>query len=152
DGGVATPRPLVTAGGAPFAEVGGRYVTLFPWVDGAHHIPPGPADCAAVGRALARLHEVGRGFADRRTSRYAPARIAERIAALGAAPAHVAAAVADIRAELDALAYDPPVDGIIHGDLFPDNVVFAPDAGAVLLDFEQASGGSFVYDLAVVLL
>jgi len=39
--------------------------------------------------------------------------------------------------------------GIIHGDLFRDNVLW--DAGHIvaILDFEQASGGSFVYDLAV---
>jgi homoserine kinase type II len=39
--------------------------------------------------------------------------------------------------------------GIIHGDLFRDNVLW--DAGHIvaILDFEQASGGSLVYDLAV---
>ena len=39
--------------------------------------------------------------------------------------------------------------GIIHGDLFRDNVLW--DAGQIvaILDFEQASGGSLAYDLAV---
>jgi homoserine kinase type II len=171
DGGVATPRPLAAGDGAPFADLDGLLVTLFPWAPGAHHDPPARADCAAVGRALARLHSVGRGFPDRRPSRYARARIEERARGLAGAPAHVAPAVADVRAELAALAgWDPPIDGIIHGDLFPDNVLFTVDraggvggvdgaggagggaGGAVLIDFEQASGGSFVYDLAVVLL
>ena len=44
--------------------------------------------------------------------------------------------------------------GLIHGDLFRDNVLWAPGpevrVGA-LLDFEQASGGSMAYDLAVCL-
>jgi len=151
DGGVATPRPLVTSDGAPAADEGGLLVTLFPWSSGHHHEPPAPADCAAVGRALARLHAVGAAFPDRRVSRYAYPRIVERARGLAGAPAHVAEAVADVGEELEALAgFDPPVDGVVHNDLFPDNVLFGPD-GAVLLDFEQASGGSFVYDLAVVL-
>jgi homoserine kinase type II len=39
--------------------------------------------------------------------------------------------------------------GLIHGDLFRDNVLWDGDAVSALLDFEQASGGSLTYDLAV---
>ena len=150
---VPTPRPLATTDGASYAAVDGVLVTLFPWVDAVHHDPPAPSDCAAVGRALRRLHEAGAGFPAPRPSRYAMDRIALRVDGLvAAAPPEVAVAVVDARRELDALAgWRPPSDGIIHGDLFPDNVLFTP-AGATLLDFEQASAGSFVYDLAVVLL
>ena len=43
--------------------------------------------------------------------------------------------------------------GIIHGDLFVDNVLY-DDAGALtaLIDFEQASWGRLAYDLAVTTL
>src|SRR5262249_49151887 len=39
--------------------------------------------------------------------------------------------------------------GIIHGDLFRDNVLWEADRLVAILDFEQASGGSLAYDLAV---
>src|SRR5262249_9990598 len=122
-------------------------VTLFPWLGGEHREPPSPADCAALGRSLATMHRVGASFPDLRPGRYAKPRIVERARALaGVAPDDV---VADIHHVL-AAPYKPSIDGVIHGDLFPDNVLF--DTEAVLLDFEQASGGSFVYDLAVCLL
>ena len=38
---------------------------------------------------------------------------------------------------------------MIHGDLFRDNVLWAGGEVAAILDFEQASGGSLAYDLAV---
>src|SRR5262249_3243944 len=146
---VATRRRLVTVDGACYASVEGVLVTLFPWLTGEHREPPSPADCAALGRSLATMHRVGRSFPDLRPGRYAKPRIVERARALvGLAPDDV---VADLEKAL-AAPYMPPTDGVIHGDLFPDNVLFAPDGAAVLLDFEQASGGSFVYDLAVCLL
>ena len=39
--------------------------------------------------------------------------------------------------------------GIIHGDLFRDNVLWQDGRLVAILDFEQASGGSLAYDLAV---
>ncbi|MDQ3370693.1 MAG: phosphotransferase, partial [Myxococcota bacterium] len=39
--------------------------------------------------------------------------------------------------------------GIIHGDLFRDNVLWEDGRITAILDFEQASGGSLAYDLAV---
>jgi homoserine kinase type II len=42
--------------------------------------------------------------------------------------------------------------GLIHGDLFIDNVLYQGDALVALLDFEQASWGRLAYDLAVSVL
>ena len=42
--------------------------------------------------------------------------------------------------------------GLIHGDLFIDNVLYRGPTLAALLDFEQASWGRPVYDLAVSVL
>jgi homoserine kinase type II len=62
-----------------------------------------------------------------------------------------------LKAELAALATERAValpSGLIHGDLFVDNVLFLPtgEALSALLDFEQASWGRLAYDLAVTVL
>jgi len=41
-------------------------------------------------------------------------------------------------------------DGIIHGDIFPDNVYFLDDKLSGVLDFSEACNGDFLFDLAVV--
>lgn len=150
--GVPTPRPAATHDGRPFADVSGKLLTLFPWVAGAHADPPRAEHTRAAGASLAMLHVAGEGFPRRRESRYAPARILERARALEARrdlPPDVARTLAEVVPALGEL--PPSTGGVIHGDLFPDNVLFG-DAGALLLDFEQASDGLFVYDLAVCLL
>jgi homoserine kinase type II len=94
---------------------------------------------------------------DRGLSRYEPDEIDARLARVAAlARPELAEAVAILKPELALLraerAADLPV-GIIHGDLFIDNVMF-DDAGALaaLIDFEQASWGRLAYDLAVTTL
>ena len=41
-------------------------------------------------------------------------------------------------------------DGIIHGDIFPDNVKWQNDKLSGVYDFSEACNGDFVFDLAVV--
>jgi homoserine kinase type II len=41
--------------------------------------------------------------------------------------------------------------GIVHGDLFRDNVLFRDGTIVALLDFESAFHGPFVYDLLVTI-
>jgi homoserine kinase type II len=159
--GVPTPAPLLTPAGEPFAVWSGLYASVFPWVPGSTLTRPQvtPAHAAEVGRALALLHAASDGFADRRPGRYEPDEIRRRfgrVAALGRP--ELAEAVATLGPELDALEADRErrlPAGIIHGDLFIDNVLFAGGAAprvAALLDFEQASWGSLAYDLAVTTL
>lgn len=149
--GVPTPRP-VAAGDVAFARVDGRLLTLFPWVEGEHrHGRAVEATHArAVGGALARVH-LAPPFPERRDSRYGFANIFERFQLVKQLLPRAEAA--ELEAALTALAGRPPLPaGIIHGDLFPDNVLFSGDRLVALLDFEQASDGVFAYDLAVTLL
>jgi len=43
-------------------------------------------------------------------------------------------------------------DGIIHGDLFPDNAKFEDDILSGVYDFSEACNGDFIFDIAVVAL
>jgi homoserine kinase type II len=157
---VPTPAPLRSAtDGSPFARWQGELVSLFPWVEGRTlgRAEVTPAHAAAVGEALARLHLASGGFADQRPGRYEPEEIAGRLARVaGLRRPELAAAVGTLEQEMTALARArAPVLplGIIHGDLFIDNVLYG-DRGTLvaLLDFEQASWGRFAYDLAVTTL
>jgi homoserine kinase type II len=159
--GVTTPVPLPTAEGAPALLWRDVYVSLFPWVVGRMlgRADLGAAQARQAGQALARLHAAGRDFPDHRPGRYEPDEIQrrfDRIAAGAAGDPALEAAVETLGPRLAALAGERRADlplGLIHGDLFIDNVLFS-DAGdlVALLDFEQASWGRLAYDVAVSLL
>jgi homoserine kinase type II len=156
---VPTPVPQAVPGGEPFVRWQGEFVSLFPWVAGRTlaraELTPGHA--AAVGSALARLHLASEGFSDHRPGRYEPFEIGSRLAKiiLRNRP-ELASAVAVLGPEMTQLgperAGELPM-GVIHGDLFVDNVLY-DEAGTLtaLIDFEQASWGRLAYDLAVTTL
>lgn len=157
--GVPTPRAAPADDGRGWARVSAGLVTVFPWIAGAHRRAGelGAADAAAAGRALGALHLAGRAFPRRRASQYAFERIVERWHGLPkGAGGELGAAIADTGRELEELARlagrrAALPGGVIHGDLFPDNVLFDGPKLVALLDFEQASDGTFGYDLAVCL-
>jgi homoserine kinase type II len=156
--GVPTPVPHATPAGPPFVPWRDQIVSLFPWVPG-RTLERGELTAehgAQAGAALARLHLAGADFADRRPGRYEPAEIDRRLAHVaGLSRLELIPAQAILTAELASLARaragELPM-GVIHGDLFVDNVLFLDDRLAALLDFEQASWGRLAYDLAVTVL
>jgi homoserine kinase type II len=166
--GVPTPAPLRTRAGAAFADWRGELASIFPWVQGRTltRADVTPAHAALVGRALAALHLSSDGYADHRPGRYEPDEIRRRAHDVaGLERPELAGPVAVLGLALDELARERATDlpqGIIHGDLFIDNVLFdnvlVESAGteeprlAALLDFEQASWGRLAYDLAVTTL
>ncbi|HTB59036.1 MAG TPA: homoserine kinase [Polyangia bacterium] len=156
--GVPTPAPLTSTTGQPFVLWQEQIVSVFPWIAGRtlDRAALTPAHAAAVGGALAALHQAGADFPDHRPGRYEPDEIDRRlarVAALGRPELGPAATI--LRAELASLATERAAAlpmGLIHGDLFVDNVLFAGEALGALLDFEQASWGRLGYDLAVTVL
>jgi homoserine kinase type II len=160
--GVAAPAPVRTIDDRPYAPLRGpttKWVSVFPWRDGVHLAPDDvtPDRARTFGIALAELHLAGLALpvSWRRGSIYDHDHLVTRYDRVSRSndPA-LARAIEILGEELDVAARVAPIrraatHGIIHGDLFRDNVLWQGEQIAAILDFEQASGGSLAYDIAV---
>jgi homoserine kinase type II len=157
-GGVPTPSPLRRVDGELVSEVRRKPAALFPWRNGGMRCQAGVTaeDTAQVGEALAHLHVAGRAevpVAGRFGFEELLGRL-QRIASSGNptfAPLVPALSQALERARA---ARDPDLPGgLVHGDLFRDNVLWEKGGRiAALLDFESACEGTYAYDLMVTVL
>jgi homoserine kinase type II len=158
--GVLVPPRI--EGPAPGAfRVGGRPVAVFAEVRGEDLCQARvSADrVLAVGAALGAAHRAGLRFDIEREGRFRledVARLLEQAEAAGRPElAPTIARLRALHAEVgSALAgpYAALPRGVIHGDLFRDNVLWQGERIVALLDWESASHGLLVYDLAVTLL
>jgi homoserine kinase type II len=153
--GLTCPQPVRNRSGKALGHLGGRPAAIVTFLQGRWIRRPRVEHCAAVGAALAHLHKAGEGFALTRRNAltvdsWRPLfdRSAER--ADSVLPG-LAKGVAD---ELDRLEAAWPAalpKGVIHADLFPDNVFFLGERLSGLIDFYFACNDFFAYDAAVCL-
>ncbi|HEY8088778.1 MAG TPA: phosphotransferase, partial [Polyangiaceae bacterium] len=142
--GVATPAPLPTAQGSRVWELRGKPAAVFPWRDGTMRCQAGVTadDARRVGEALARMHVAG-GSEAAPESRFGIGPLQRRIDRIEASGhpvfAPLAPALRGWLEETDGARDRSLPHGLIHGDLFRDNVLWAPSGEiAALLDFESA--------------
>jgi homoserine kinase type II len=153
--GVTCPTPVRDGAGHNLGQLSGRPAALVTFLEGFWVRRPTAAHCAAVGRALAELHLGGEGFALRR---------ANALGLSGWRPLYEGFAdrTGDIAPDLGALVEGELTflesnwpqglpEGVIHADLFPDNVFFIGDRLSGLIDFYFACNDALAYDIAVCL-
>ena len=153
--GLTCPQPVKNRRGGMLGRIAGRPAAIVTFLDGLWIRRPNAGHCAAVGEALARLHLAGSDFTMRRENalgieswrplyEHAGDRADSVRPDLGGA----------IAQELDALQREWPRDlptGVIHADLFPDNVFFLGDRLSGLIDFYFACTDTLAYDVAICL-
>jgi homoserine kinase type II len=156
--GVPTPPPVSRVDGGLVSVVRGKPAALFPWRDGSIRCQAGvtPADTRRVGEALARVHLAGVAEAAP-VSRFGLVELGQRLERItGSADPHFAPRVPSLRAFLQRAHAARDIGlpgGLMHGDLFRDNVLWdAQGEIAALLDFESACAGTYAYDLMVTVL
>lgn len=159
--GFPTPAPVLAPSGAGYLSWRDDLLTLFPWRDGQHLAAANvtEAHAARLGRALAQLHRLGQLAPPswRRRSQYDHDQLEARYAAfaasedrqLGPAIAWLGEAIRYVRRHL--AVRTRATETLVHGDLFRDNTLWEGSELVAVLDFEQASGGTAAYDLAVCL-
>ena len=153
--GLPCPLPVPDRRGEPLGRVAGRPCTIVTFLDGISIRRPTARHCAAAGEALARLHEAGRDFAMTRPNALALPGWAPLFEAAERDADRVAPGLAErTRCELHHLGRAWPdglLGGIIHADLFTDNVLFLGERVSGLIDFYFACTDALAYDLAICL-
>jgi homoserine kinase type II len=153
--GITCPQPVKNKQGGMLGKLAGRPAAIVTFLDGLWIRRPNAGHCAAVGEALAGLHLAGKDFPGKRAN-------ALSIESWRGLYEHAKergdsvrpGLCAEIAKELDALDKSWPrdlPDGVIHADLFPDNVFFLGDKLSGLIDFYFACTDTLAYDVAVCL-
>lgn len=148
--GVACPAPTADRTGALFSLLNGKPAGMAQRIDGAPLPVPDAPHCAAVGDTLARLHLASASYRSRLTNRRGPGwwRQAARAVRPFLDAEQNELLAAELRYQTGFGKYPMP-KGAIHGDLFCDNVLFAGDQVAGVIDFGFAATDFFAYDLAI---
>jgi len=153
--GVPCPTPIRARDGGTLQSLCGRPAAIVSHLAGASVRRVQAAHCAALGQALARLHLAGADFDRGRPNTLSVASWRGLFEACrGGADQLQRGLAAEIAAELDALERAWPEDlphGVIHADLFPDNVFFARQTLTGIIDFYFACVDIVAYDIAICL-
>jgi homoserine kinase type II len=153
--GVTCPQPVHRRTGGALGRLAGRPATIVTFLDGLWIRRPNARHCASVGEALGRMHKAGADFKLQRANALSIGGWPALFEAAEARADEVAPGLAaETREELAALREIWPSDlpaGVIHADLFPDNVFFLGDELSGLIDFYFACNDALAYDLAIAL-
>ena len=155
DRGITCPQPVKNRAGETLGRLAGRPAAIVTFLDGMWIRRPSAAHCAALGEALARLHLAGADFAMQRENALSVAGWGQLYAVCRERANEVQRDLRTVlTAELEELEREWPrglPQGVIHADLFPDNVFFLGAKLSGLIDFYFACTDTLVYDVAICL-
>lgn len=155
DRGLSCPLPLARDDGAPYGRLCGRPAALISFLEGMWLRKPAATHCRELGVALARMHIAGQDFELTRKNALALKGWVDLWDKSAARADEVQKGLEnEITEELASLEDRWPVDlpeGVIHADLFPDNVFFIGDKLSGVIDFYFACNDFLAYDLSICL-
>ena len=153
--GLPVPKIMANKGGESVVSLAGKPALLSTRLPGTHPLNPTTQQCAALGRFLARFHRAGRSARSHakqfsrdlkwlhknaeEVSLYLPY---EEQSLLNRSLRHLKSLLT--RSDLAVLP-----TGVVHGDLFRDNVLFNDAGLSGVLDFHHAGEHFLLFDIAV---
>jgi homoserine kinase type II len=150
--GINCPRPIHGRDGAALRTLAGKPAAITTFLHGMWPRRAAVRHCGPVGESLAGLHLAGRDFAMKRPNALS---VAGWRPLFEGARKHIDKALdRELEAELDFFEADWPgalPAGVIHADLFNDNVFFLNDRLSGIIDFYFACNDLLAYDVAICL-
>jgi homoserine kinase type II len=153
--GISCPQPVANRAGKTLGTLAGRPAAIITFLDGMWVRRPQKVHCAELGATLAEFHNAGRDFELVRPNALSVTSWRPLFAqSRDQADTIVEGLAEELTGELDVLEARWPDDlpaGVIHADLFPDNVFFIGERLSGLIDFYFACNDALAYDLAICL-
>ena len=153
--GLNCPVPERDRQGRVLRELAHRPAAMVTFLEGLSVHKPGVRQCGSLGEALARLHLAGEGFTTKRANALSVGSWRPLFESFRARADEIIPGLSgEIEGELKVLEADWPKalpQGVIHADLFPDNVFFLDQNVSGLIDFYFACNDALVYDVAICL-
>jgi homoserine kinase type II len=153
--GVTCPLPVRDRSGSVLGEIAGRRAALITFLEGVWPKRPKVKHCLELGKALAQMHIGGEGFTLRRENALGLSGWRPLYERFSSRAEELCAGLDELIAnELRFLDQRWPKDlpqGVIHADLFPDNVFFVDEKLSGIIDFYFACNDALAYDIAVCL-
>lgn len=148
--GIAAPRPIANLNGRYLDALAGKPATLVTRLNGHSEMAPSVEHCRQVGAMLARMHLAAESFTERLDN---PRGLAWWMATANKVEGFLGAAERELLCAELAFQQQHPLDalprGVVHADLFRDNVLWSRDAISGVLDFYFAGIDSWMFDLAI---
>lgn len=153
--GVPCPEPVTNQRGESLHMLNGKPAVLMTCLKGQDLKVPAPEHCAEVGRVLAQMHLAGQSFVQNasatphrnpRDAHWRRTTAAKVMAHLNADDQALLTQAMEFQDDLDTSSLP---QGVIHADLFRDNVLFDGDQIGGLIDFYYAYHDALIYDLAI---
>jgi len=153
--GVPCPQPVRALDGKVLKTLSGKPAAVVTFLSGMWPRRVHGFHTAEVGRALAEMHVAAADFELKRKNALAVSSWRGLLASCaGQGDSVIPGITAELNGELDTLETEWPQNlpiGVIHADLFPDNVFFRGETLTGLIDFYFACNDVLAYDLGVCL-
>jgi len=155
-GGLSCPDVMVRRDGSLLFEARGKQGCIVSCLSGKTLEQLNAQQLFSSGRAMAKLHMAGEDFPQQRANPTGIAWLEDTIKTVldGTRETYGKAAADLLLSELDfqqSCAWDTLPRGVIHGDLFCDNILFQGNDVSGIIDFYYAHDAPYVMDIAISL-
>lgn len=155
--GIPCPKGMADRQGRVVGEIAGKHAAVISFLNGRglEAAEIAPAHCRALGETVARMHRAALDFSQGRVNSMALSAWKDLAAKTEARANEVAPGLAETIAEelafLEANWPDALPRGVVHADIFPDNVFFDGETLSGVIDFYFSATDFLAYDLAITI-
>lgn len=152
--GFPCPQPIADRKSRLYRDFAGQSLIAYKHIDGRQVETSRLtlAQVESIGRVLAELHVIGKGYKKGVENRFTYEDTAEQYAEIrGGLPSYFRKITRTLDEEVEYLGgylESKLPKGVIHGELGPASILLKGDRVVGILDFEVGSRGKFIYDLA----